>query len=281
MSARKLLLLSTFTASLIACAETPTPPPAPMAGPAAPPPVAAPSYPHELGAMVIPSDNPQTDAKVKLGHQLFFDSRLSKDGSRSCYSCHLNEDGNGGHDPLAVGAGGKVLTRHSPVIWNVGYLGAYYWDGRSDSLEAQATAAWAGGNMGVGKDNLGAKAAEIAAVAGYAAQFNEVFPGEGVTPTTIVKALSAYERTLVCDDTAFDRYAKGDAAALNDAQRAGLERLLWAKPPARAATPRRTSPSLWWPLGVPTSSAPRAPHQRERRCRPHERHQGRVRLGGV
>ena len=52
--------------------------------------------PFDLGKVVAPEDNPQSDAKVKLGHQLFFDKRLSKDGSRSCYSCHLNEDGNGG-----------------------------------------------------------------------------------------------------------------------------------------------------------------------------------------
>ena len=260
MSARNLLFLSTFTATLIACAETPTPPPAPMAEAPAPAAAVTPSYLHDLGAMVIPADNPQTDAKVKLGHQLFFDSRLSKDGSRSCYSCHLNEDGNGGHDPIAVGAGGKVLTRHSPVIWNVGYLGAYYWDGRSDSLEAQATAAWAGGNMGVGKENLGAKAAEIAAVAGYAAQFNEVFPGEGVTPTTIVKALSAYERTLVCDNTAFDRFAKGDAAALDEAQRAGLELFMGKAACASCHAPPHFSiayggPGVYFNVGIGTQSA--------------------------
>jgi cytochrome c peroxidase len=176
-----------------------------------------------LGEMVFPENNKQSDAKVKLGHQLFFDARLSSDGSRSCYSCHTNEDGNGGKDPIAIGPGDKKLTRHSPVIWNVGYLGAFYWDGRSDSLEAQATAAWAGGNMAVGKDNLVAKAKEIEAIAGYKKQFDAVFPGEGVTPETIVKAISAYERTLICDDTAYDRHVKGDASALTDVEKRGLE----------------------------------------------------------
>jgi cytochrome c peroxidase len=176
----------------------------------------------DLGPMKIPEDNPQSDAKVKLGHQLFFDPRLSADGSRSCYSCHKNEDGNGGHEPLAVGAGEKQLTRHSPVIWNVGYLTTFYWDGRADSLEAQATAAWAGGNMGVGKEKLDAKAKEIDKIADYKKQFAEVFPKQGVTPDTIVKAISAYERTLVCDDTAYDKYAKGDKKALTDRQKEGL-----------------------------------------------------------
>ena len=175
-----------------------------------------------LGKMKIPEDNPQSDAKIKLGHQLFFDKRLSVDGSRSCYSCHQNEDGNGGHEPTAIGAKEKQLTRHSPVIWNVGYLTRLYWDGRAGSLEAQALGAWGGGNMGVGKDNLEAKAKEIAKIADYKKQFDEVFKDEGVTPDTIAKAISAYERTLVCDDTAYDKYAKGDKKALNDAQKRGL-----------------------------------------------------------
>jgi cytochrome c peroxidase len=173
--------------------------------------------------MAIPADNPQTPAKVALGHQLFFDTRLSVDGSRSCYSCHQNEDGNGGHDPIAIGAGDKKLTRHSPVIWNVGFLPAHYWDGRAPSLEAQATGAWSGGNMGVGKENLDKKAAEIAAIPGYKAAFDAAFPGEGVTPTTIVKALAAYERSLVCDDTAWDKAQRGDAAALGEVQRKGQD----------------------------------------------------------
>src|SRR5688572_28410628 len=57
----------------------------------------------DLGSVAIPEDNPQTDEKVVLGRQLFFDKRLSADGSRSCYSCHQNEDGNGGHEPIAIG----------------------------------------------------------------------------------------------------------------------------------------------------------------------------------
>ncbi|MFO7179908.1 MAG: cytochrome c peroxidase [Pseudomonadota bacterium] len=176
-----------------------------------------------LGPMPIPENNPQTPEKIALGQQLFFDKRLSVDGSRSCYSCHLNEDGTGGHLPTAIGAKEVKLTRHSPVLWNVGYLPRLYWDGRADSLEAQALAAWAGGNMGVGKDKLEAKAKEIAKVPGYKEAFAKVFPDRGVTPETIVQAIAAYERTLVCDDTRYDRYAKGDKNALDEREKQGLE----------------------------------------------------------
>jgi cytochrome c peroxidase len=180
-----------------------------------------PPAPAAFPALNIPADNPQTPEKIALGHQLFFDARLSVDGSRACYTCHQNEHGNGGETPTAIGAKDKPLTRHSPVIWNTAYFEAFYWDGRAGSLEAQAKGAWGGGNMGVGKENLGAKAAEIGKIKGYAKQFQQVFPKEGATPDTIAKAISAYERTLICNDTAYDRYAQGDDAALTEEQKAG------------------------------------------------------------
>ncbi len=183
--------------------------------------VELPMAPADFPELKIPEDNPQTAEKIALGHQLFFDSRLSVDGTRSCYSCHQNEHGNGGETSLAVGAKGKQLTRHSPVIWNTAYFDAFYWDGRAASLEAQAKGAWGGGNMGVGAENLAGKAAEIGKIKGYKKQFDKVFPEEGVTPDTIAKAISAYERTLICKDTAYDKYAGGDESALSDEQKRG------------------------------------------------------------
>lgn len=187
---------------------------------ALPPP---PEPPISLGPMKTPKDNPTTAAKVALGQRLFFDKSLSVDGTRSCYSCHQNEDGTGGHEPTAIGAKNVPLPRHAPVMWNVGYLPRLYWDGRSDSLESQAKAAWAGGNMGVGQDNLAAKATEIGDKPEYKAAFDAVFPAYGATPDTVVQAISAYERTLFCGDTALDRHVAGDSSALDEKQKAGLE----------------------------------------------------------
>jgi cytochrome c peroxidase len=201
--------LTALAPSASADTSAPAPPPRPIAT--------------SLEKVPVPDENPLTDAKIKLGHLLFFDKRLSVDGSRSCYSCHQNEDGTGGHEPLAIGAGGKPLTRHSPALWNVGFLPALYWDGRAATLEEQATGAWAGPNMGVGKEKLAEKAAEIGAIPGYKKLFDEAFPGKGATPETIVQAIASYERTLVCNDTAYDRYMKGDQKALTDVQKRGLE----------------------------------------------------------
>ncbi len=210
-----------FAFASASCKSKPAQEEEPAAAEAPPKKVELPPAPSDFPALKIPEDNPQTPEKIALGHQLFFDARLSVDGSRSCYSCHQNEHGNGGETPTAIGAKEKPLTRHSPVIWNTAYFDAFYWDGRAGSLEAQAKGAWGGGNMGVGKENLEAKAAEIAKIRSYRKQFKKVFPEEGVTPDTIAKAISAYERTLICDDTAYDRYAKGDADALSAEQKAG------------------------------------------------------------
>jgi len=172
------------------------------------------SVPRGLKAPAVPEDNPMSAAKVALGHQLFFDKRLSVDGTRSCYSCHQNELGNADGRARALGPGDKLLARNTPTIWNVAYHAELYWDGRAGSLEKQMIGAWKGGNMAVG-DGLAAKAAEIGALPEYRGQFREVFglgEGEAVTPELVAKAVSAYERTLLCGDSAWDRNALEPAA---------------------------------------------------------------------
>ncbi len=162
----------------------------------------------------VPGDNPMTAAKVALGERLFFDARLSIDGSRSCYSCHRDACGNADCRAKALGAGDKPLPRNTPTIWNVAYRKSLYWDGRAPSLEKQALGALKGGNMGLG-DALAAKAAEIGALPEYASAFAEAFgleKGAAVTPDHVAKAISAYERTLLCGGTAFDRKELSPAA---------------------------------------------------------------------
>jgi cytochrome c peroxidase len=209
-----------------------------------------PPAPSEFPQIKIPEDNPQTPDKIALGHQLFFDPRLSVDGSRSCYSCHQNENGNGGATPLAVGAKDTPLTRHSPVIWNMAFLDAFYWDGRAGSLEAQAKGAWGGANMGVGSENLASKTAELAKIDGYAKEFKKVFPKEGMTPDTVAKAISAYERTLICNDTAYDRYAKGETSALTDQQKEGWALFMGKGQCAQCHAPPLFSSAMGTPGGL-------------------------------
>ena len=130
-------------------------------------------------AMSIPADNPMTAAKGELGKQLYYDPRLSGEGSRACYSCHLAEHGLTDGRPTAIGAYGVRLPRSSPTLWNIGYHSEFYWDGRSKSLEAQAKAAWSGGNMGAtgkdGRPSLEEICAKLNRIPGYRGQFQAVF----------------------------------------------------------------------------------------------------------
>ncbi|HEY2961817.1 MAG TPA: cytochrome c peroxidase [Pyrinomonadaceae bacterium] len=161
--------------------------------------------------MSIPADNPMTPEKVALGRQLFFDERLSVDGSRSCYSCHVCEHGLTDGLPKAIGAGNKQLPRSSPTLWNIGYHKEFYWDGRSPSLEKQALAAWTGANMGAKADEIVAK---LNALHDYKTQFQKVFQSNA-TPDNVVKAIAAFERTIISGNTAWDRWKAGDNTAIS------------------------------------------------------------------
>jgi cytochrome c peroxidase len=155
---------------------------------------------------------------------LFFDKRLSGKNDRACYDCHKNEDGTGGHDPIAIGSGDVKQTRHAPALWNVGYWkNAGYWDGRAPTLEENTKGAWGGGNMGAGKDNLDKKAAEMAAIPGYKKLFEDAFGKTDVKGDHVAQALSEYMRTFICNDTAYDKFAAGDKAALDEQQQRGLD----------------------------------------------------------
>ncbi len=188
----------------------------------------APAWPELAGyaPMVIPADNPMTAEKVELGKQLFYDARLSGDGSRSCYSCHLQENGLTDGRATAVGAYERALTRSSPTLWNIGYHSEFYWDGRSGSLEAQAMAAWRGGNMGASGQDGRPSAEDISAqlneMAGYGEQFQAVFGGPA-TPDHVVQAISAFERTIVSTDTLWVHLKMGHLAMLSEEAQRGRE----------------------------------------------------------
>jgi cytochrome c peroxidase len=212
-----LVVAAAFAVAFAGCGEAkpPAPPPfVPEVVPIAP-------IPAGFEPMPAPADNAMTPEKVALGRQLFFDKRLSPDGSKSCYSCHVNEHGLTDGLPVAIGAGGKKLTRSSPPLWNIGYHKELYWDGRSGSLEKQGAAAWTGANMGA-KEKQAEIVAAINNVPGYKSQFQAVFNGPA-TADNMMQAVSAFERTIVCGDTAFDKFQQGDTAALSDEAKRGWE----------------------------------------------------------
>lgn len=173
-----------------------------------------------LPPMPIPADNPQTEAKVELGKQLYFDGRLSSDGKISCATCHNPKTGWAGHDPTDTGVGGQVGDRNSGTVLNSGYFKYQFWDGRAESLEEQALGPIHNPvEMGETLENVVRK---LNAIAGYRRQFREVF-GTDVTTNGIAKAIAAFERTIVSGPSPYDRYLDGDKKALSQAAVRGSE----------------------------------------------------------
>ena len=174
--------------------------------------------------MKVPADNPMTAEKVELGKLLYYDKRLSGDGSRACYSCHLKEKGLTDGEPVAIGAYNTKLARSSPTMWNVGYYPALYWDGRAPSLERQVLGAWSGGNMGAsganGRPSVDAKVAELNKIAGYKPYFQKAFKKDAITKDDAAAALASFMRTIVSVDSPWVKFRQGDKKAFKkDAQR--------------------------------------------------------------
>jgi cytochrome c peroxidase len=163
-----------------------------------------------LPAIQHPADNPSSPAKVALGAQLFMDKRLSGSGTNNCQSCHYRELGWTDGKALSRRDNGDMNTRHTPALYNVGHQSIWYWDGRAATMEAQTLAAWRN-QMSV---DPAVAAARIAAVPGYASQFQAVF-GAPASPETIVKALTAYLRTKNSENSPWDRYEQGDVKAVS------------------------------------------------------------------
>jgi cytochrome c peroxidase len=174
--------------------------------------------PEPLPDPKTPENNPLTAEKVALGKQLFFDKRLSKDGTMACVSCHLPEKGWTDGKPTSQKVGGAMNTRHSPTMFNVAYNDLWYWDGRTETLEKNNEAAW--------KGQLGADPAVIAAnigkIPGYEVQFRTIFK-ENATPQNIVMALASFIRTIRSGDSPWDRYEKGDKKAVGEDAVRGFE----------------------------------------------------------
>jgi cytochrome c peroxidase len=167
----------------------------------------------KLPAVPMPKDNASTAPRVALGQALFFDPRMSGNGAMSCASCHNPSLGWSDGLKTAVGWGGQVLGRATPTVINTAYNTQFMWDGRKKSLEDQAL-----GPMKTPQEmntDFGVALARLQSVPGYVAMFEKAYPGEGVKEETIAKAIAAFERTVVVNDSAFDRWLAGDRQAMS------------------------------------------------------------------
>lgn len=179
--------------------------------------------PADLWELLIPPENPVTPEKVALGRALYFDKRLSKDGTVSCATCHDPDKGFADGKPLAEGIQGKKGTRNSPTVLNAVFNEFQFWDGRAPSLEEQAKGPLIN-PVEMGFANHEEVVTVVKAVPEYQKQFQQVFGREpGIDD--VVAAIASFERTVVSGDSRFDRFIAGDKSALSESAARGWE--LW------------------------------------------------------
>ena len=183
--------------------------------------------------MVLRPENPLSERKIELGRLLFFDPILSEDNTVSCATCHHPDLGFSDNRPRSSGVGGSgigpdrtggaALRRNTPTVWNTAFNHRQYWDGRALDLEEQAAAPIQHPEeMNQDPDLL---VEELRAIPEYQKRFTDVFGDSGpeaINFEQITYAIAAFERTIVSDDSRFDRYARGDKTALSPSERRGL-----------------------------------------------------------
>ena len=170
-----------------------------------------------------PPENPTTPEKVELGKKLFFDRRLSGDGTMSCATCHAPESGFADALPISLSYPTTRNWRNAPGLVNVAYRKRLFHDGRATSLEEQALFPMM--SPFEMNRNLDYLEEVLKTVPAYVEAFGSVFGGE-VTRQRVAMAISAFERTLLSRDTPLDRHLRGEPGALSSRQRAGLDLFL-------------------------------------------------------
>lgn len=177
--------------------------------------------PWKLGDVPYPEGNKPNPARVELGKMLFFDPRLSRDGNMSCATCHSPLFGWSDGLPTAKGFKSQVLGRASPVVTNTAYNSIQMWDGRKKSLEDQAM----GPMLSNAEMNMDIPLLMkwLNANTEYKAAFDKAYPGEKIDETTVAKAIASFERTVISNNSPFDRWLKGKKKAMTKQQVNGFK----------------------------------------------------------
>jgi cytochrome c peroxidase len=177
--------------------------------------------PADATRAAIPPDNPQTAEKIVLGERLFFDGRLSADGTVACSTCHDPARAFTDGRPTSMGFKGRIGQRNAPTVLNALYNKTQFWDGRVKTLEEQAGLPIVN-PVEMGQPSLGATVAQIGAIPDYRQAFQHIF-GRPPNGSDLLRAIASYERTLVSFDSPFDQFIAGDNNAIDASARRGWE----------------------------------------------------------
>ena len=181
------------------------------------------SIPADLWELLVPPENPVTPEKVALGRKLFFEKRLSSDGTVSCATCHDPAHGFSDGKKVSEGVQGKKGARNAPTVLNAVFNEMQFWDGRAPSLEEQSKGPMTN-PVEMGAASHDAVVAVVRGIPEYKAEFQKVF-GREPTIDDIAAAIASFERTVVSGDSPFDRFKAGDKSALSESAQRGWE--LW------------------------------------------------------
>jgi cytochrome c peroxidase len=171
---------------------------------------------------LIPPENPLTAEKVALGEALYFDKRLSVDGTVSCAICHDPATAFADRNGLAVGVGGRVGTRNVPTTLNAMFNRSQFWDGRARSLEEQAMQPLLN-PLEMGMPDREAVVMRLNAIPEYRQSFVAAFGAGAIKFEDVARAIASYERTLLSADSPFDRFMAGDPRAITERQKRGWQ----------------------------------------------------------
>jgi len=171
-------------------------------------------------------ENPITPEKVELGRMLFFEPRVSLDGTVSCARCHQPSLYGIDALPKSFGAQSRPVPRNASTVLNTAGQFVQHFGGNRKDVEEQAWRALTG-KVSYANPDLPSAMAKIRAIPGYRPLFEKAFPGEAdpITPENWGKAIGAYERTL-STPAPFDRYLSGDMGALTPQQRLGMVKFM-------------------------------------------------------
>jgi cytochrome c peroxidase len=181
--------------------------------------------PEAAGNVLQPLPQPQNlDLnKVAMGEKVFHDKRLSKDDTIACASCHGLDKGGVDRKKFSDGVGGKLGGINSPTVFNATFQFMQFWDGRAVTLEDQADGPV--NNPIEMASNWPEAIGKLQQDADFIRDFTALYPA-GPTKETLIDSIATFERSLVTNNSKFDKFLMGDKSALNDQEKKGYDLFL-------------------------------------------------------
>ena len=173
----------------------------------------------------IPESVEFDNAKAELGERLFNDGRISLDGTITCATCHVLEDGGADHADERVSEGINGLTGgvNAPTVYNSEFNVRQFWNGRAADLREQAEGP-ATNPVEMGAQSWDQICERLSKDKALVKEFEALYPEEGLTRMTVTDAIAEFERTLITPNSRFDKYLKGDKDAITPEELLGYEK---------------------------------------------------------